>query len=75
MKILVVDDEREIRQVLRLLLSNAGYEVTVEVPPLGRENPWEGGSGNSSNILAWETHRQRSLLGNSPWGHKRVRHS
>ena len=26
-----------------------------------------------SSILAWEPHRQRSLAGYSPWGHKRVR--
>lgn len=28
MRVLVVDDEREIRQVIRLLLENAGYEVS-----------------------------------------------
>ena len=27
-----------------------------------------------SSILAWEIHGQRSLVGNSPWGHKRVGH-
>ena len=26
-----------------------------------------------SNILAWELHEQRSLVGYSPWGHKIVR--
>ena len=28
-----------------------------------------------SSILAWEIHGQRSLVGNSPWGHKRVDHN
>ena len=27
-----------------------------------------------SSILAWESHAQRSLVGYSPWIHKRVRH-
>ena len=27
-----------------------------------------------SNILAWKCHRQRSLVGHSPWGSKRVIH-
>ena len=27
-----------------------------------------------SSILAWKSHGQRSLVGNSPWGHKRVGH-
>ena len=27
-----------------------------------------------SNILAWKSHGQRSLVGYSPWGHKRVGH-
>ena len=27
-----------------------------------------------SNILAWKSHGQRSLVGYSPWGHKRVEH-
>ena len=26
-----------------------------------------------SNILAWETHGQRSLVGYSPWGFKKTR--
>ena len=28
-----------------------------------------------SSILAWESHGQRSLVGCSPYGHKRVRHN
>ena len=28
-----------------------------------------------SGILAWESHGQRSLVGCSPYGHKRVRHN
>ena len=35
----------------------------------------KGGSGNPSSILTWETHAQRSILGNSPCGRKRVRHN
>ena len=27
-----------------------------------------------SSILVWESHRQRSLTGYSPWGHERVGH-
>ena len=29
---------------------------------------------DNSNILPMKSHRQRSLLGYSPWGHKRVEH-
>ena len=28
-----------------------------------------------SSILVWENHGQRSLAGNSPWGHQRLRHN
>ena len=28
-----------------------------------------------SSILAWKSHRQRSVVGYSPWGCKRVEHS
>jgi len=27
-----------------------------------------------SSIIAWKSHGQRSLVGYSPWGHKRVGH-
>ena len=33
-----------------------------------------GGNGNSLQFLPGESHGQRSLVGYSPWGHKRVRH-
>ena len=41
---------------------------------LGREDPLEEGLATHSNILAWRTHGQRSLVGYSPWG-RRVRDS
>ena len=37
---------------------------------LGREDPLENGMATHSSILAWRIHRQRSLVGYSPWGHK-----
>ena len=36
--------------------------------------PWWRKKATRSNMLAWETHGQRSLAGYSPWGHKRVGH-
>ena len=42
------------------------------IPGWGR-SPGEG-NGNHSNILAWEIHRQRSLVGFSLWGHKKAGH-
>ena len=35
--------------------------------PLGKE------IATHFSILAWEIHKQRSLAGSSPWGHRRVR--
>ena len=55
---------------------------TVKNPPamretwvrsLGWEDPLEEGMATHSNILAGESHGQRSLVEYSPWGH-RVRH-
>ena len=37
---------------------------------LGQEDPLEEGMATYSGILAWRFHRQRSLVGYSPWGHK-----
>ena len=34
---------------------------------------WEDPLATYSSLLAWEIHGQRSLVGYSPWGHKRVR--
>ena len=42
------------------------------IPGLGRY-PGEG-NGNPSSILAWKSHRQRSLVGYSPWSHESVGH-
>ena len=49
---------------------NAGGTVRS----LGREDLLEKKMATPSSILAWEFHGQRSLVGCSPWGHKRVRH-
>ena len=35
---------------------------------LGQEDPLEEEVATHSSILAWESHRQRSLEGYSPWG-------
>ena len=42
------------------------------IPGLGRY-PLEKEMAIHSSILAWEIHGQRSLVGYSPWGRKRVR--
>ena len=48
----------------------ANAEDVSSVPELGR-CPAEG-NGNHSNILLGESHGQKSLVGCSPWGHKRL---
>ena len=37
---------------------------------LGWEDPLEKEKATPSSILAWEIHRQRSLVGYTPWGRK-----
>ena len=54
--------------VVKILPASAGDVGSI--PGSGR-SPGEG-NGNPSNILAWKSHRQRNLVGYSPWGHKRV---
>ena len=39
---------------------------------LGQEDPLEKGMAAHSSILAWEVPWMSSLVGNSPWGYKRV---
>ena len=41
----------------------------------GLERPLEKKMATHASILAWESHGQRSLVGYSPWGHKRVGHN
>ena len=41
---------------------------------LGQEDPLEEGMQPTPVFLPGESHRQRSLAGYSPWGHKRVGH-
>jgi len=43
----------------------------MHVWSLGWEDPLEKALASHSSILAWKTHGQRSLVGYSPWGHKR----
>ena len=42
----------------------------MRVQSLDQEDPLEEGMAVQSSILAWRIHRQRSLVGYSPWGHK-----
>ena len=45
-----------------------GGSVGKEI--LGQENPLEKDIATHSSILPGKSHRQRSLVGHSPWGHK-----
>ena len=42
------------------------------VQSLGQEDPLEKGMATHSSILAGESHRQKSLVGYSPWSHKEL---
>ena len=55
--------------VVKNLLANAGYTS------LGWEDPLEKEMATHSVFLAGKSHGQRSPVGYSPWGCKRVRHN
>ena len=42
----------------------------TQVRILGGEDPLEKDMATHSSILAWKSHRQRSLASYSPWGRK-----
>ena len=44
----------------------------TQVQSLGREDSLQKGTETHSNILAWESHGQRSLVGYSLWDHKEM---
>jgi len=46
----------------------------TDVWSLGQEDPLKKEMATHADILAWKSHAQRSLVGYSPWGHKRVGH-
>ena len=46
----------------------------TQVQSLGWEDPLERGMATHSVFLPGKSHGQRSLVGYSPWGRKRVRH-
>ena len=46
----------------------------IHIQSQGREDPLEKKMATHADILVWEIHGQKSLVGYSPWGHKRVGH-
>ena len=57
--------------VVKNLPANAGDIGDMSlIPGLGR-SPGEG-NGNPLILLPGESHRQRRLVGYSPWGHKQL---
>ena len=53
-------------------ISSAAMQRT-QVQSLIEEDPLEKEMATHSSILAWKSQGQRSLVGYSPWDHKRVR--
>ena len=58
--------------VQNLLAMQETRETQVQF--LGWEDPLEKDMATHSIFLLGKSHGQRSLVGYSPWGHKRVRH-
>ena len=54
-------------------ISSAAMQRT-QVQSLIEEDPLEKEMATHSSILAWKSQGQRSLMGYSPWDHKRVRY-
>ena len=52
------------------MVKNLPAMQETQVQSLGQEDPLEEGMTTHSSILAWETHRQKILVGYSPWGQK-----
>ena len=52
------------------LVKNPPAMQETQVQSLGGEDPLEEEMATHSNILAGNSHGQRSLAGYSPWGHK-----
>ena len=52
------------------MIKNLPALQETQVRSLSREDPLKKGMAIHSSILAWESHRQRSLLGYSPQDHK-----
>ena len=50
------------------MVKNLPAMQKTRVQSLGREDPLEEGMTTHSSILAWRIHKQRSLVGYSPWG-------
>ena len=46
----------------------------MQIQSLSWEDSMEEGTATHSKIHVWKIHEQRSLVGYSPWGHKRIRH-
>ena len=44
----------------------------TRIQSLRQEDSLEKGMATHCSILAWKTHGQRSVAGNSPWGHKEL---
>jgi len=52
-----------------LVVKNLPAVQETWIQSLGQEDPPEEEMATHSSILAEESHRQRSLVGYSPWGH------
>ena len=53
-------------------VKNLSIMQETQVPSRGREVPLEKEMATHSRILAWESHGQRTLAGNSLWGCKEL---
>ena len=61
-----------LRKVNLHAVKNLPVMQETQVQFLGQEDPLGKGMTTQSRVLAWRTHGQRSLVGYSPWGHKKL---
>jgi len=57
------------------MIENLPAMHEIRVPSLSWKDPLEKGMATHSSTLAWKSHGQRSLVGYSLWGQKRVGHN
>ena len=54
------------------MVKNLPAMQETRIQSLRQEDSLEKGMATHCSILAWKTHGQRSVAGNSPWGHKEL---